>query len=201
MLNHKISLVFLFIILAIQSQGQTLLDTIALSQQKTLKSLAAATTQPDSVFKLDLSKQKHKVVPEEIRSFKNLQVLRLSRNKLTEIPEWIGELKNLQVLDLSYNNLKMLPDSIGNCTQLVHLGLNRNVIETLPHTIGRLEFLEVIELWDNEIISLPDEIKHLHNLKTLELRGILFSKEEQEQIFNLLPETNVFFSPSCNCKN
>ena len=201
MLNPKISLVFLFFILAIPSQGQTLLDTLMLSQQKTFKSVAAASLKPDSVFKLDLSKQKHKVVPEEIRNFQNLQVLKLSRNRLKEIPGWIGELNNLQVLDLSYNNLKVIPDSISNCTQLVYLGLNRNVIETLPHTIGRLEFLEVIELWDNEIIALPEEIKHLHNLKILELRGILFSQEEQEQIYNLLPETNVFFSPSCNCKN
>jgi Leucine-rich repeat (LRR) protein len=201
MLNPTISLVFLFFILAIQSQGQTLLDSLLLRQQKTFKSIAAASVQPDSVFKLDLSKQKHKEVPQEIRNFKNLQVLKLSRNKLKEIPEWIGELKKLQVLDLSYNKIKLLPDSISNCTDLVYLGLNRNVIETLPHTIGRLEFLEVIELWDNEIIALPGEIKQLHNLKTLELRGILFSQEEQEQIYNLLPETNVFFSPSCNCKN
>ena len=201
MLNPTISLVFLFFILAIQSQGQILLDTLMLSQQKTFKSVATASLNPDSVFKLDLSKQKHKVVPEEIRNFKNLQVLKLSRNRLKDIPEWIGELKNLQVLDVSYNKIKVIPDSISNCTHLVYLGLNRNVIETLPHTIGRLEFLEVIELWDNEIIALPEEIKHLHNLKTLELRGILFSQEEQEQIYNLLPETNVFFSPSCNCKN
>ncbi|MEQ1666703.1 MAG: hypothetical protein ABL927_15165, partial [Bdellovibrionales bacterium] len=88
MLNTKISLVFFFFMLVIQSQGQTLLDTLMLSQQKTFRSLTAASLKPDSVFKLDLSKQKHKVVPEEIRNFKKLQVLKMSRNRLKEIPEW-----------------------------------------------------------------------------------------------------------------
>ncbi len=201
MLNFRIIFVFIFCNLVSQSFGQSMLDTLALKNQKTYKSLAAVSAEPDSVFKLDLSKQKRKEVPEEIRKYKNLQILNLSRNRLREVPSWIGELKNLQSLDLSNNKLKELPDSLGFCSNLIYLGLNRNIIETLPRTIGRLEFLEVIELWDNEIISLPDEIKHLHNLKTLELRGILFSQEEQDQIHNLLPETDVFFSPSCNCKN
>lgn len=201
MSKYKIVLVFIFCVLSGQSIGQTLLDTLALKNQKTFKSLAAASVEPDSVFKLDLSRQKLKEIPEEIRKFKSLQFLNLSRNRLREVPSWIGELKNLQRIDLSNNKLKELPDSLGACVNLIYLGLNRNIIETLPRTVGRLEFLEVIELWDNEIISLPDEIKHLHNLKTLELRGILFSQEEQDQIHNLLPDTDVFFSPSCNCKN
>jgi Leucine-rich repeat (LRR) protein len=201
MSKYKIVLVFIFCVLSSQSIGQTLLDSLSLKNQKTFRSLAAAFVEPDSVFKLDLSKQKLKEIPEEIRKFKNLQVLNLSRNRLRGAPSWIGELKNLQRIDLSNNKLEVLTDSIGSCGNLIYLGLNRNILETLPRTIGRLEFLEVIELWDNEIISLPDEIKHLHNLKTLELRGILFSQEEQDQIHNLLPETDVFFSPSCNCKN
>lgn len=199
--NYRIILVFIFCLLTSQSDGQSLLDTLALKNLKTYRSLAAANAEPDSVFKLDLSKQKRKEIPEEIRKFKNLQILNLSRNRLRVVPSWIGELKNLQSLDLSNNKLKELPDSIGYCGNLIYLGLNRNIIETLPRTIGRLEFLQVIELWDNEIIALPEEIKNLHNLKTLELRGILFSQAEQDQIHNLLPDTDVFFSPSCNCKN
>jgi len=201
MLISRIVLVFIFCLFSNLSFGQSLLDSLALRNQKIFKSLAVASVTPDSVFILDMSKQKLKEVPEEIRKFKNLQILNLSRNRLREVPVWIGELKNLQRIDISNNKLEVLTDSIGSCGNLIYLGLNRNILETLPRTIGRLEFLEVIELWDNEIISLPDEIKHLHNLKTLELRGILFSQEEQDQIHNLLPDTDVFFSPSCNCKN
>ncbi len=188
-------------LLAFNSRGQEALDSAILSHQKMYRSIGDGLQQPDSVFKLDLSRQKRKEVPEEIRKFKNLQVLKISRNSLKEIPDWIGDFTNLQVLDLSYNKLKALPPGIGRCKQLRFLGLNRNLIETLPHEIGGLDALEVIEMWDNEVQYLPEEIKYLHNLKVFELRGILFSQEEQDQIKMLLPDTEVLFSPSCNCKN
>ena len=44
-----------------------MLDSTALSQQKTYRNLSDALANPDSVFKLDLSKQKRKEVPEQIR--------------------------------------------------------------------------------------------------------------------------------------
>ncbi|MBK7886009.1 MAG: leucine-rich repeat domain-containing protein [Bacteroidetes bacterium] len=200
---NKYILLFLFFIapnFVADSYGQEVLDSASLSLQRSFRNLGDALLQPDSVFKMDLSRQKRKVVPEEVRKFRNLQVLKLSRNNLREIPEWIGELKNLQVLDLGYNKLKALPPGIGNCKQLVFLGLNRNLIETLPKEIGQLELLEVLEMWDNEVQYLPEEIKMLHNLKVFELRGILFSQQEQDQIRQLLPDTDVLFSPSCNCK-
>lgn len=177
-----------------------MLDSAALSQQKVFRNLSDALANPDSAFKLDLSKQKRKEVPEQIRSLKKLQVLKLSRNQLREIPSWIGELTHLQVLDLGYNKIVVLPDQLGDCRELTFLGLNRNLIETLPKTIGQLEKLKVIEMWDNEVNYLPEEIKYLHNLRLFELRGILFSEQEQQQIRSLLPETEIYFSPSCNCK-
>lgn len=178
-----------------------MLDSAALSKQRVFRNLGDALAKPDSVFRLDLSKQKRKEVPEQIRQFENLQVLKLSRNNLREIPEWIGELKHLQVLDLGYNKLTSIPDSIGSCRELTFLGLNRNLIETLPRTIGRLGKLRVLEMWDNEVQALPEEIKYLHSLQVLELRGILFSEAEQQQIRMLLPDAEIYFDPSCNCKN
>lgn len=177
-----------------------MLDSAALSRERVYRNLGDALVRPDSVFKLDLSRQKRKVMPEQVRQFKNLQVLKLVKNNLTEIPGWIGELKYLQVLDLSYNKLAALPDSIGNCRELTYLGLNRNLIETLPPTVGQLRKLRMLEMWDNEVRSLPEEIKNLYSLEVLELRGILFSEAEQQQIRSLLPDTDIYFSPSCNCK-
>jgi Leucine-rich repeat (LRR) protein len=94
-----------------------------------------------------------------------------------------------------------LPASIGNLQQLKFLGLNRNRITTLPPEAGRLKRLEVLELWDNEIDSLPDDIRFMSSLRTLELRGILFSEQEQSYIRSLLPDTDILFSPSCHCKD
>ena len=69
------------------------------------------------------------------------------------------------------------------------------MIETLPRNIGKLEKLETMEMWDNELDSIPEEISQLKNLKTLELRGILFTAEEQERIQSLLPEIELVMQP------
>lgn len=176
-------------------------DSAWLAEKRTFRNLSDALLQPDSVFKLDLSRQKRKAVPEEIRRLKALRILRLKGNNLRELPDWIGELKNLQELDVSNNRLTALPPGIGELDSLRFLGLNRNLIETLPREIGNLKALEVLEMWDNEVQVLPEEIRLLSSLRIFELRGILFSREEQEQIQNLLPDTQIYFSPHCNCKN
>jgi hypothetical protein len=58
----------------------------------------------------------------------------------------------------------------------------------------------VLELWDNEIGTLPDEMGQLRSLRYLELRGILFSEEQHVQFREMLPDTQIMLSPSCNCK-
>lgn len=198
---RKLLFVILVILVSLSADAQEPLDSLSLSLQRTYRSYGEAVIYPDSVYILDLSRQKRKVVPDEIRRFRNLQVLKLSRNNLKELPEWIGEFPMLEHLDLSNNSLGALPPSIGNLQHLKFLGLNRNVITTLPPEAGRLKRLEVLELWDNEVDSLPDDIRLLNSLRTLELRGILFSEQEQAHIRSLLPETDVLFSPSCLCKD
>ena len=54
-------------------------------------------------------------------------------------------------------------------------------------------------MWSNELIEIPDEIGQLTSLKEVDLRVIQFSDREKERISELLPNTKVFFSNSCNC--
>ncbi len=186
---------------AIQSLfAQTLLDSAALLQQRVYKSLSIALQNPDSVFILDLSRDKLKTVPTDVFKLSKLQVLNLSHNNLKQLPAEIGLLTNLQQLNLSNNNLKELPTSIGDLINLTYLGLNRNLIEALPAEMGKLKSLEVLEMWDNELSIVPGEVKGMYSLKVWELRGILFTQEEQNRIHSLLPDTRIYFSPTCNCK-
>ena len=166
------------------------------------RSVEEAMTQPDMVFRLNLSKAKLETFPAQIFLFKNLEELDLSRNKLEEVPAAIGRLVHLKKLNLANNKLVHLPDEIGELKELVFLGLNRNELEDLPLTIGHLHSLEVFELWDNELKDLPDEISELQNLKMIELRGILFTDEQQKRIDELvIKSAKIYMSPSCNCKN
>lgn len=166
------------------------------------RSLTEALVNPEKVYRLNLSRQKLDSFPDKIFLFKNLLELDLSRNRIEEIPPEIGTLVHLTKLNLANNKLVHLPKEIGELRDLINFGLNRNVLEDLPSSIGQLESLEVLELWDNELADIPDEISQLQNLKSVELRGILFTEEQQKRIDSLIVKSaRVNMSPSCNCKN
>jgi Leucine-rich repeat (LRR) protein len=193
-------LVMLFTFSSAGLQAQVVVDTVFLMQQKVYHNLDEALEQPDSVYILNLSREKLTAFPQEVFRFKNLRILDLSRNRIEELPADLSALSHLNGLDLSNNKIRRIPPAIADLQDLVSLQMNRNVIDSLPPEIGKLTNLEVLELWDNEINYIPEEIKGLYNLKVLELRGILFNEQEQIRIKSLLPEANVFLSPSCNCK-
>jgi Leucine-rich repeat (LRR) protein len=197
-------LIFLFLIIpfCVAAQEEEEADTLHLPDftgVRVYKTLEGALQNPDSVYRLDLRYKKLKELPPEIQKLTQLRELNISKNKLRDLPPWIGSLKNLEVLDVSSNKLSAVPAEIGQLEKLVVLRLNRNLIETLPPETGNLMNLQVLEMWDNELISVPFEMKKLVNLKVFELRGILFNEQEQQQIRELLPETTIYFSPSCNC--
>lgn len=167
---------------------------------KVYRNLTEALLSPDQVYRLDLSRRRLDSVPMEIFQFRNLRELNLSRNKLEFLPVEISSLVKLERLDLANNKLKTLPNEISSLKELRYLGLNRNVIDTLPPGIGGLIRLEVFELWDNELGDIPDEIAELKNLKVLELRGILFSEEQQARIDEIVVRSaKIHMSPSCHC--
>jgi Leucine-rich repeat (LRR) protein len=188
-------------LLSLHSIGQELWDDEFLNQQKIFYSLSDAMQNPDSVYRLNLSKKKLTALPTEIFQFKNLRELVADKNKITEIPAAIENLILLQTLSISNNKLQSIPPQISKLKNLKYLHLNRNVITEIPNEIGTLFNLEEIHLWDNEISNVADDIRFCSSLRVLELRGILFSDEQQKHIHDLLPYTKVYFSPSCNCKN
>ena len=165
------------------------------------KSIEEIKTHPEDVYRINLSRNKLDSFPPEIFACVNLVELDLSKNKIEEIPGEIGRLVNLESLSMANNGLVHLPKEIGRLTKLKYLGLNRNLLEDLPAEIGDLESLEVFEMWDNELNDLPDEMGRLQNLKILELRGILFTDEQQARIDAMIVKTaKILMSPSCNCK-
>ncbi|MBK7943600.1 MAG: leucine-rich repeat domain-containing protein [Flavobacteriales bacterium] len=90
-----------------QPLPQSTLDTV-----RTYRSLERALAEPMQVYRLDLSKQKLKAVPEELRRLPNLNALDLGRNKLKELPAWFTDLAHLQELTLSGNKLVAFPEVI-----------------------------------------------------------------------------------------
>jgi Leucine-rich repeat (LRR) protein len=182
-------------------QNNMLLDSLSLDTLQAYTDLNEALKNPDKVLKLVLRKQKLKEFPAAILQFKNLQYLDLSKNSIRELPPEIAKLQSLQYFSISRNSLEGFIPELGELVQLRWLIMNQNELSLLPPQIGKLVNLEYLDLWSNNLDHLPDDLRNLKNLKRLDLRVIMINDQEQSRIAGLLPNTKIFFSANCNCKN
>ncbi len=155
----------------------------------------------DSVYSLKLKDRLKEVPVEVFTEFPNLQLLDLSKNRLTEIPPQIGLLKKLKKLILFKNRIEALPAQIGELEDLRELIINQNELESLPDEIGNLKKLRYIDMWSNNITRLPGSMAEMWGLEEIDLRVIVMTEAEQEEIKNLLPNAKVELDQHCNCGN
>jgi Leucine-rich repeat (LRR) protein len=109
-------------------------------------------------------------------------------------------LPNLQYFDGSKNKVSALPKSIGRVKNLTYLNFNNNELFGLPPQIGLLEKLRIMDLWSNELSDFPESMKMMKSLIVLDLRAILMDETMQKRLKELMPNTTIHMSPSCNCK-
>jgi Leucine-rich repeat (LRR) protein len=153
----------------------------------------------DSVFILDLSKQKLVYCPDEILTFTNLTELDLSKNKLSKLPNGLKSLVHLEKLNISKNKFELFPIPLCSTISLTDLQLGKNNINSLPSCISQLKNLEHLDIWYNNIYALPTTISQLKKLKTLDFRGVNLSETTQAQIQALIPSTKIEFDIGCDC--
>jgi Leucine-rich repeat (LRR) protein len=159
-----------------------------------------STANPDSVFRLDLSKNKFHQVPSDIYKFKNVTEVNLSQNKLTSLPDEFY-FPNLQVLILEKNDLDTFSQAICNNTTLTQLLMGKNDIQVVPECIGNLTELTVFDIWFNPIHELPLSLTQLKKLRYMDLRGVTFSNDFQKKWTTLLPWVKIEFDLGCDCAN
>ncbi|MBL7994545.1 leucine-rich repeat domain-containing protein [bacterium] len=162
----KLFLTIIFFNTVLSAQ-EKLLDSAALSQQKTYTSLDEALKEPWKVYKLSLQFQHIETIPSQMGQLKNLQILDLSHNGISEVSDVIGQLQNLQIFDLSfqmspsqpnYNDVIPLPclyklsPAIGKLRHLTHLYLQGHAVTPadLLHIVSKnivmLKNLEILDL-------------------------------------------------------
>lgn len=180
------------------SFGQTYVD---LDTCKVFTSLEDALKNPKEVYILDLSKSKLKVAPENISELVNLRQLDLSKNKISELPLSFNKLAYLEKIHLDKNEFKTFPVVLVELTKLKEISISQNEVYGIPHDIKNLQDLEILDMWSNNLYEIPDSMSELKNLRIFDLRVIQFSDAEMERIANLLPNTKIHFSNSCNCSN
>lgn len=113
--------------------------------------------------------------------------------ELTEVPAQMCELTELSLLIIRNNKVETISPDIKKLTGLTKLDLTGNNIKTIPAEIGQLTELKTLNLSKNPLTSIPDEIANCTNLKSLTLKETNLSKEEQEKLERLLPDTKIKF--------
>ena len=194
---HRL-LLLLPLLLGFSAKAQ-LLSQIELDTVRTYHSLESALKHPDNVYRLDLSHQKLKEVPEDVRKLKNLNALDLGHNKLKELPGWMNELQYMQEFSAGKNKFTEIPNAVCQWKHLKRLDLHQNQITGIPKCMGGLKELFSLDLWSNDLSDFPDEISGMSSLRFLDLRAIAFKQNEIELISSLLPSVKIFFSQPCNC--
>lgn len=154
---------------------------------------------PDSVYRLDASRQKWDSLPERLFLYTRLRFLDISKNRLVELPSQINVFTELRVLEASKNRFSAFPVTLCQMTHLRKLGLSRNQITSIPACIGYFSELVMLDLWDNPIVSLPEELTKLTNLQVIDLRGILFGPTFQDGWRAKMPNVTWHFDAPCNC--
>ncbi|MGB0916261.1 MAG: leucine-rich repeat domain-containing protein [Flavobacteriales bacterium] len=155
----------------------------------------------DSVYSLKLKDRLKEVPLEVFTEFPNLMLLDLSKNRLKQLPAELGLLKKLKKLILFKNRLESIPPQIGELEDLRELIVNQNNLETFPDEIGQLKKLRYIDMWSNNLTHLPGSMAEMWGLEELDLRVIVLTESEQEDIKNLLPNAKVHMDQHCNCGN
>lgn len=192
---------FLFISVLFLSQS-TFAQRFTIDEFKDLDvftSLEDAMLNPDSVYRLRLRGRLREVPPEVFTSFPNLHELDLSRNRLKSIPPEIQLLKKLKRLLLFKNRIESLPPQIGELENLVELIINNNELVTLPDEIGNLKKLRYLDMWSNNISVLPHSMFEMKALQEVDLRVIVMTEREQDDINAVLPNVKVHMDKHCNC--
>ena len=152
------------------------------------------------VLAIDLSRNKLKSLPEELRQFKDLRYLLLNRNRLRDLPDWLPELKQLQALILDHNRFDDFPEVLLDVPHLEQLSIGENYLRAIPLDIDHMQGLQYLSFWGNVLASFPASLGDLSNLKVLDLLHNEMTVDEQEMLKALLPEVQLTMSQPCNCK-
>lgn len=128
-----------------------LLSSYELDRALYFYSISEAMRNPAAVYKLSLSGQKLRTIPEEVFRMSNLQILNLSGNRIEDVPAEIRNLKNLQIIILSNNRIRVLPDAFRELENLTHLYLGRNRLVEVSAWVGGLSKLRVLDVSFNHL--------------------------------------------------
>ncbi|EFC41219.1 hypothetical protein NAEGRDRAFT_80763 [Naegleria gruberi] len=115
-----------------------------------------------------------------------LVILQLSNNKIRGVPTEVRTLSLLEELVLSKNFITHIPEHFSEFVNLVYLDLSENNIEDIDPAFGNLKKLEIFKLKSNRLFEIPDELCELESLKEIDL-----SENDLKKMFDCSKMTNL----------
>lgn len=163
-----ISSVF-FVSTALGQSKCELLAVVEFQEGHYYANLDSALNHVTDVWHLDLQNQDLTSVPDEIRSFANLQILDLSHNQITVLPEWLPGLTSLNKLYINHNQILSL-EPLTLVTGLNTLYAQHNPVCEIKLALSNSKKLEVLWLGGcTTELKLPESFWSLTTLKTLRI--------------------------------
>lgn len=147
----------------------------------------------DGVLKL---KPKHTHRLEEVCACENIRVLILKKTPLIKLPECLANMTNLRSLDLTKGAPQRFPEVISRMYTLEHLSLAHTKIEYLPDEVADLINLKSLDLRGTGVEVLP---AGLDFVETVDMRLIMLSKGDQDELRAMFPHTEIYLSSPCHC--
>lgn len=130
---------------------------------------------PDEIKSLKNLKEFHlgfaqlTTLPDALLELPNLKVLGLTRNLFTEVPEQVMKMTGLETLSLAGNLLESFPEDMSAFTELKSLDISGNDFAEIPASVFQLGKLEELYANFNLLTAIPEEVANLKNLKELYL--------------------------------
>jgi Leucine-rich repeat (LRR) protein len=195
-MKNQITTIILFLTILTScniKQEKKLLPLSELQNQKVYKKLDSLPKNLELVYRVDLSDNNLKKIPEIIFKLRNLQELNVSLNNLTELNH-LEELQNLQILNIGMNDFKTFPNEITKLKSLKSLDIWWNDIRTFPEAFYEnnvnIEELDLTSMFEFDFTNNLSKIHRFKNLRQLNLGNNQIKNLNIE--FNKLSNLEVF---------
>ena len=195
-MKNQITTIILFLTILIScniKQEEKLLPLSELQNQKVYKKLDSLPKNLELVYRVDLSDNNLKKIPEIIFKLRNLQELNVSLNNLTKLNH-LEELQNLQILNIGMNDFKTFPNEITKLKNLKSLDIWWNDIRTFPEAFYEnnvnIEELDLTSMFEFDFTNNLSKIHRFKNLRQLNLGNNQIKNLNIE--FNKLSNLEVF---------
>lgn len=174
-MRNQITTIFLFLIILSSCntiQEQEIMSLTELQNEKVYRNLDSLPKNLELVYRVNLSENNLKTIPEIIFKLRNLQELNVSENYLSELNR-LEELKNLQILNIGWNDFKTFPNEITKLKKLKKLDIWWNEIRTFPKSFYENNVnIEELNLTSMSQFDFTNNLSKIHRFKNLRLLNL-----------------------------